>query len=179
MTALVIIDMLNDFVTGSLKCEQAQYIVPNIKGLVARARAIGIPVVFANDAHRANGNSEVEIWGPHAIAGSKGAEVIPELVPEPLDYTVPKRRSSAFKWTDLELLLRENGVDTVILTGLHTNICVRHHASNAFNRGYNIVVPEDAVAAFTEKDQVEGVEYLRKVYGVVISSTKELLEQLR
>jgi nicotinamidase-related amidase len=178
MTALVIIDMLNDFVTGSLKCDRAQRIIPNIKMLLSQARKSGSPVVFSNDAHRPQGDGEFAIWGPHAIAGTAGAQVIPELAPQPSDYTVPKRRYSGFHGTDLQLFLEENNVDSVILAGLHTNICVRHTAADAFYNGYKIIVPEDAVDAFTEKDQVEGLAYLKQVYGAKITTAGEAARSL-
>jgi nicotinamidase-related amidase len=73
------------------------------------------------------------------------------------------------------MLLREHGVDTVILTGLHTNICVRHTAADAFYRGYRVIVPTDAVEAFTAEDHEDGLEYLKKVYGAELSSVDELL----
>jgi nicotinamidase-related amidase len=178
MTALIIIDMLNDFVTGNLKCDRAQRIIPNIKTLLAQARKSGSPVVFSNDAHRPQHDAEFAIWGPHAVAGTPGAQVIPELTPQPSDCIVPKRRYSGFQGTDLDLLLNENSVDTVVLTGLHTNICVRHTAADAFYNGYRIVVPEDAVDAFSEKDQVEGLAYLKQVYGAKITSTSEAVASL-
>jgi nicotinamidase-related amidase len=84
------------------------------------------------------------------VAGTPGAEVVTELAPRDEDYVVPKRRYSGCFGTDLDMLLRELGVDTVVLTGLHTNICVRHTAADAFQEGYSVVVPTDAVEAFTE-----------------------------
>jgi len=133
--AIVIIDMLNDFVTGSLKCERAQRIIPNIRKLIDAAHAGGAPVVFSNDAHRPKGDREFEIWGPHAIAGSPGAQVIPELAPQAADFIVPKRRYSSFEGTDLKLLLQEEKVDEIVLCGLHTNICLRHTSADAFYDG--------------------------------------------
>jgi len=175
MKALIIIDMLNDFVTGGLACERAQRIIPNIRRLAEAARAAGDLVVFSNDAHLAEGDAEFKIWGPHAIAGTPGAQVIPELAPQPGDFVVPKRRYSGFYGTDLNLLLQEHGVKDVILTGLHTNICVRHTCNDAFLNGYTIFVPEDGVEAFTEKDHVEGLDYLKRVYGAHITTTSELV----
>jgi len=177
--AVVIIDMLNDFVTGGLKCDRAQRIIPHIKELVEAAHSAKVPVVFSNDAHRPQGDREFEIWGPHAIAGTPGAQVIPELTPTARDYEVPKRRYSGFEGTDLELFLTENKVVEVVFCGLHTNICVRHTIADAFYNGYSITVPEDCVDAFTEKDHKEGLEYLKKVYGARISSAGDIVRELR
>mgnify|MGYP000221107954 CR=1 FL=1 len=175
MKALIIVDMLNDFVTGKLACERAQRIIPNIRRLAEAARARGDLVIYSNDAHLPEGDAEFRIWGPHAIAGTPGAQVIPELAPQPGDFTVPKRRYSGFYATDLNLLLQEHGVKHVILTGLHTNICIRHTCNDAFLNGYEVFVPEDGVEAFTEKDHVEGLEYLKRVYGAHLTTTDELL----
>jgi nicotinamidase-related amidase len=177
MKAVLVIDMLNDFVTGKLKCERAQAIIPNIKRLLEAARAKGYPVVFSNDAHRPEGDKEFEIWGPHAIVGTKGAQVIPELPVQQKDYVVPKRRYSGFQGTDLDMFLQENGVDEVVLTGLHTNICVRHTSADAFYNNYKVTVPEDAVGAFTEKDQTEGLAYLKQVYGAQLCTTEQLVQE--
>jgi len=177
--AIVIIDMLNDFVTGGLKCDRAQRIIPNIKKLVDAAHQAKLPVVFSNDAHRPEGDREFEIWGPHAIAGTPGAQVIPELKPSQKDYEVPKRRYSGFEGTDLNMYLMENKVDEVILCGLHTNICVRHTSADAFYNGYTVSVPEDCVDAFTEKDHKEGLEYLKMAYGARITSSIELIKEMK
>jgi nicotinamidase-related amidase len=175
MKALIIVDMLNDFVTGKLACERAQRIIPNIRRLAEAARARGDLVIYSNDAHLPEGDAEFRIWGPHAIAGTPGAQVIPELAPQPGDFTVPKRRYSGFYATDLNLILQEHGVKRVILTGLHTDICIRHTCNDAFLNGYEVFVPEDGVEAFTEKDHVEGLEYLKRVYGAHLTTTDELL----
>jgi nicotinamidase-related amidase len=176
MNALIIVDMLNDFVTGKLACERAQRIIPNIRRLADASRRVGDIVVFSNDAHLPEGDAEFKIWGPHAIAGTHGAEVIPELTPQSGDFIVPKRRYSGFFATNLNLLLQEHGVTVVALTGLHTNICVRHTAADAFLHGYEVFVPEDGVEAFTEKDHREGLEYLKRVYGAQITTTDALLQ---
>jgi nicotinamidase-related amidase len=175
MKALIIVDMLNDFVIGKLACERAQRIIPNIRRLAEAARARGDLVIYSNDAHLPEGDAEFRIWGPHAIAGTPGAQVIPELAPQPGDFIVPKRRYSGFYATDLNLILQEHGVKRVILTGLHTDICIRHTCNDAFLNGYEVFVPEDGVEAFTEKDHVEGLEYLKRVYGAHLTTTDELL----
>lgn len=177
--AIIIIDMLNDFVTGGLKCDRAQRIIPNIRKLVDAAHAANIPVVFSNDAHRPEGDREFEVWGPHAIAGTTGAQVIPELKPIDRDYEIPKRRYSGFEGTDLNMFLMEEKVDEVVLCGLHTNICVRHTSADAFYNGFVISVPGDCVDAFTEKDHTEGLEYLKMAYGARITSASEVIKELK
>ncbi|MGN0962786.1 MAG: cysteine hydrolase family protein, partial [Clostridia bacterium] len=116
-TAILVVDMLNDFVTGALKCDRGLAIVPQTAKLLKSARENGVAVIFCNDAHIKGIDHELKLWGDHAIAGTKGAEVIPELELSETDYVVPKRRYSGFFHTDLDLLLKELGVDTVIMTG--------------------------------------------------------------
>lgn len=170
--------MLNDFVTGALKCERGLAIVPATAKLLDAARRSGVPVIFCNDAHIKGVDHELKLWGEHAIAGTKGAEVIPELNACEKDYTVPKRRYSGFFRTDLDLLLRELGVETVILTGLHTHMCVRHTAADAYCLGYEIIVASDATDAFTEQDYTSGIKYLKEVYGATVLSVNELIAQM-
>jgi nicotinamidase-related amidase len=178
--AVIVLDMLNDFVTGSLKCERAQHIIPILKKLIAAARKGNVPVIFSNDAHLPVDEEVVERWGKHALKGTKGADVIPELQPQKKDYIVEKRTYSGFHETGLDTLLRSlyhgEGVKTVILTGLHTNICVRHTAADAFFRGYKITVAKDGVEAFTEKNQKEGLEYLKDIYNAKIQTVDNIIK---
>ncbi|MBC7343451.1 MAG: cysteine hydrolase [Clostridia bacterium] len=175
--AVIVIDMLNDFVTGSLKCDRAQRIILPLKRLIESARAKGIPVIYSNDQHYKGIDKELSLWGDHALAGTKGAEVIEELRPAEGDFIIPKRRYSGFFQTDLHLLLRELGVDTLIITGLHANMCVRHTSADAFYWGYHILIPRDGTEAFTEEDYVGGLDYLAKVYGAEITSVEEIIKE--
>lgn len=75
--AVIVIEMLNDFVTGKLRCEQVDHIIPNLRKLLAAARKQGVHVVYSSDAHLKE-DSELRVWGEHAMKGTKGAEVIPE-----------------------------------------------------------------------------------------------------
>jgi nicotinamidase-related amidase len=180
--AVIIIDMLNDFVTGELKCERAQRIVPNLKKLVEAARKNNVPVIYSNDAHYRQDFEVVEKWGKHAIKGTKGAEVIPELKPSAKDYIIEKRVYSGFFETGLDPLLRSlykgEGVKTVILCGIHTNICVRHTAADAFFRGYKIVIAKDGVEAFTQEEHEQGLKYLQDVYNAKVMTVDEIIKEL-
>ena len=88
---------------------------------------------------------------------------------------VPKRRYSGFFQTDLDILLKELGVKTVIMSGLHTHMCVRHTSADAYCLGYDVVVAKDAVNAFTEEDHVGGLQYLKTCYGADAYSNEELI----
>lgn len=176
MKALVVVDMLNDFVTGKIKNPRAEGIIPIIGRLLRHARSE--PdwfVVYANDAHLP-GDFELEVWGEHAMAGTPGAEIIPDLAAGESDVVLPKRFYSAFHETGLDPLLRQSGVNEIVIAGQHTNICVRHTAADAFFRGYRVVVPRDAVEAVSEEDHESGLSYLEPIYKVDLPYAKELLD---
>ena len=176
--ALIIIDMLNDFVRGALASPSAKEIVPNIRRLIAEARKLKIPVVYVCDAHYPSIDWELKVWGPHALAGTEGAEVVDELKPEQGDFVVRKRRYSGFFQTDLGILLRELSADTLILTGIDASICVSHTAADAFYRGYALIVPRDGIATFDPRDKEWAVQYIKKVYGAEITTTEELISRI-
>ena len=174
--ALIVVDMLYDFVEGSLANPASRGIVEPIRRLLDRARAGGWVVVFANDAHEPD-DPELTVWGPHAMAGTEGARVVEALRPEPgaRELICPKRVYGAFDGTGLDERLRALGVDEVVLTGQHTHICVQHTAYGALIRGYAIAVPRDAVCVFEGVDGEEALDYLRSVYGARLTTVDELL----
>lgn len=176
-TAVIVIDMINDFVTGVFKSDRAVKIIPNIKNLLDYAREQKAPVVYVTDAHMPQIDPEFDVWGRHAEAGSWGAEVIDELDPRKGDFRVFKRKYSAFQGTDLDQLLRELKIDTVVLTGVVTDICIQHTAADAFFRGYRIIIPKDCVEAADAATQEEALRFIRKAYGPEITTSKELLKK--
>ena len=157
--AVLVVDMLNEFVTGSISNERAlATIEPNAK-LLDAARKAGVPVIFCNDSHVKGVDHEFKLWGEHAVSGTKGAEVIPELNVCEGDYIVQKRRYSGFFQTNLDMLLRELGVDTLIITGLWIHLCVRQTTVDGFCHGYNIVMPKDATNAFTQEEYDYSIQF--------------------
>ena len=173
MKALIIVDMLKDFVDGKLANPKAQAMIGPLQRLLAHARENGWVVVFSNDAHQP-GDPELKVWGEHAMAGDPGAEVIDELAPQEGDLISPKRGYGAFDGTGLDELLRERGVDEVVITGQHTHICVRHSSYGALIRGYEITVPKDAVCAFEGVSEEDALEYLKATYGTTVTTVAEL-----
>ncbi|MDO4542435.1 MAG: isochorismatase family cysteine hydrolase [Bacillota bacterium] len=172
-TAVIVVDMLNDFVTGPLKSERVQKTVEPLKRLLDKAREAGVAVIFSNDSHL-KVDRELEIWDEHAMRGTKGAEIIPELGLCPSDYVVPKRCYSGFFGTDMDLLLRDLGIENLVMTGCHTHMCVRHTSADAYQLGYNIFVASDATDSFTEEDYISGLAYLKQLYAAKIYTADEL-----
>jgi nicotinamidase-related amidase len=99
------------------------------------------------------------------------------LKPKSGDFHVPKRKYSAFQGTDLDQLLRELKVDTVILTGVLTDICIQHTAADAFFKGYKIIVPQDCVDSIDAPTNEAAIKFLIKAYGSEITTSKELLKK--
>jgi len=178
MRALIVVDMLVDFVDGALANPEAQRIVGPIGRLLDHARGAGWVVVFSNDAHHPD-DPELKVWGPHAMEGEPGSQVIDALRPQPSEQELvsPKRSYGAFDGTGLDEQLRSLGVDAVVVVGQHTHICVRHTSYGALIRGYEIAVPRDAVCAFEGVDEDEALDYLRSVYGARITTVAELVAE--
>lgn len=181
--AIILVDMLNDFVTGALKVQRANSVIAPLQRLVVAARKNNVPVIYSNDAHYPQDVEITRKWGNHALKGSEGAKVIPELQPdETKDYIVEKRTYSGFYETDLDSLLRGlykgEGAKTVVLGGLHTHMCVRHTAADAFFRGYHIVIAKDGVEAFTQEDQEQGLKYLEYVYNAKIMLVNDVIREI-
>jgi nicotinamidase-related amidase len=172
--AILVVDMVNDFVTGVFGNPRSQAMVLRLAQLLDGCRADGIPVIYCSDSHLAGVDVELTVHADHAIRGSWGAEIVPELLPKPADYSLTKRRYSAFFGTELEPLLRELGIDTVILTGVATNGCVRHTAADAFFHGFKVIVVSDCVESRDEPSQVLGIEQMERSYGARIVPAREL-----
>ena len=168
--ALVVVDMIEDFVHegGALYCGPSMArIVPVIQKEIARARGAAEPIIYLTDNHLPD-DAEFQMFPPHAIAGTKGAAIVPELAPSKEDVIIPKRRYSGFFGTDLDITLRERGVDTLRLVGDCTNICVLYTAADARNLGYAVEVPANAVTSFDEQAHRDALRELEKTLGAKI-----------
>jgi nicotinamidase-related amidase len=152
-SALVIIDMQNDFVRdeGTLQVASAAATVPAICHLLELARDRGMRVAFSQDTHDP-GDPEFDIWPPHALRGTWGAEMIDELAPREGELVVRKVRYDAFYATELDHWLRQWKVDTILLCGTVANICVHYTAASAALRWYDVVIAKDAVSAIEPAD---------------------------
>jgi nicotinamidase-related amidase len=168
--ALVVIDMIHDFAHegGALYCGPSMArIIPVIQSELDRARAAGEPIVYLTDAHLPD-DAEFEMFPPHAIVGTAGAQIIPEVAPSEADTVIPKRRYSGFFGTDLDITLREKGVTTLRLVGDCTNICVLYTAADARNLGYAVEVVQDGVTSFDDEAHRNALKELEKTLGAVL-----------
>jgi len=177
-TALIVVDMAVDMVTGVLRCDRAEHIIPQIAALIEAARrSPNTYVVYATDSHIKGVDNELRLWGDHCIRGTPWAEVVPELAPTDADFVVPKRRYSAFNQTHLHLLLEELGVGTTVLCGLHANICVQHTAGDAYQLGYEVVVVEDAVEAPLDNYYMQALQYMTDFYTAKVLPTDKVISE--
>lgn len=175
-TAVLVIDMIKEFVTGKFENERAKDIVPNILEVTESARSADVPVIYASDSHP-EGDHQFSIWGPHARKGSEASEVIPELEPQEGDYRLEKEKYTAFYETDLDELLEEFGIDRVILTGVLTHICIQHTAADAFYRNYEIVVPRGCVEDLSDEENERALDFMENNYGAEVVVYEDLIEE--
>lgn len=180
--AVVVVDMLEDFIYGVLKCDRMVPKIPNVAALLDASRANGIPVVYCNDSHKPS-DFELNRWEAHAMRGTKGAQVIPEIAPKGSDYVVPKSTYNSFHATELDDVLRSlyegKGANTLVIAGVTTDCCVRHTAADAFFRRYEVEVVEDGVEAFSEAQHVAGLQYVRYWYLCGVTGSKELAKRFK
>jgi len=172
---LIVADMINDFVTGKLGNDRARQIIPNIAALAKKARKLGIPVIYLCDAHTPD-DRELEIWGEHAMKGSTGSEIIPELKPEKNDIVIEKKWYSAFVDTQLPDILKKLGVDTIIFTGISTDICIQNNVAPAYFSGYKTIVPPDCTASVVDEESYEfSLKYMKNIFGTEITTSDKVL----
>lgn len=169
--ALLVIDMLNDFVLegAPLEVPSTRKVIPAIKREIDRAHKEGEPVIYICDSHEPN-DSEFQRfqWPVHAVKGTGGAQVVDELKPSKDDIIIEKTTYSGFYKTKLDNTLKTLGIDTLRLTGCVTHICVMFTASDAVLRGYNIEVVKDAVAGLSDEDHEAALRIMKDVLGAQI-----------
>lgn len=175
--AVLVIDELGEVAKSPL-AETLLSPTLNTARICEAARGAGVPVIFANDAHIKGLDKELELWGDHNLAGDPESDPSPELCLQEGDFVIEKRRYSAFFQTSLRLLLDELGVNTLILCGFDTNICVVHTAADAYFNNYRIIVVSDATGTFLIGDQATGLEYMQKCYAATVASTDEVMRSL-
>jgi len=179
-TALLVLDMLTDFTSGKLANPAATQIIQPIAALARADRDRDDWLVDRNDAHEP-GDFELADFGEHSLAGSPGAAVIGELMPQPGDLIAPKRYYSAFTQTDLGATCRIHHIDQLVMTGQHTDCCCRHTSYDAFARGIEVTAVRDATAVYEpfaaspyQQAQDDALNYLRTYYGAQVTSAAAL-----
>lgn len=165
MKALIIVDMLKDFVYdwGALKIDGAKEIIPYIKNLKEQIKKEGGKVIYICDSHEPN-DKEFDIWPPHCVEGTVGAEIVDELKSEEDGIIIKKKTYSGFFNTNLDEVLKSLGVKDLYIVGVATNICVHYTSSDAVLRGYNVYIPWKGTKGITKEDE----DYMKKHFTSVL-----------
>lgn len=163
--AVIVIDMVKDNVpadSDSVMAVAGRAIIPAINRVTGEFRARGLSVVFASDSFLEGDFIFGGKMNPHAIRGTRGAELVPDLVTAPEDIILPKRRFSAFYKTDLDQTLRMRGADTVALCGIATHFCVLATAFDALSNDFRAMILEDCCASYNTEAHENTLESYRK-----------------
>jgi nicotinamidase/pyrazinamidase len=163
--ALIIADMLNDFIdpNGALYVGPAgRDLIPFVVKKAEETRAQGGVVILVCDAH-APDDREFDQFGTHAVQDSWGSEIIPELPFFPEDYRVDKTRYSALFKTELEEILKREGVSDTAILGVCTSICVMFTAIDLLDRGFHCRVYQDGVADFDPEAHAFALQHMQKL----------------
>ncbi|NVL91137.1 MAG: cysteine hydrolase [Desulfobacterales bacterium] len=166
-SALIVVDMLNDFVDekGALYCGQSSRdAIPFIKSRIDAFRKSGDLVIYLQDSH-AEDDKEFEKFPKHSVVETWGHQIISELAPQQGDIVIQKRRYSGFFETELSDLLKRHNIQDVEVVGVCTNICVMDTVGGLANRDYNITVPRAGVADFDSEFHEFALKRMDKIYG--------------
>ncbi len=178
-TAVLVIDVQNDYChhNGALASDGndvsgVAVMMPNLHGLLSSARASGVPVIFIQTIHEAATDSDA--WKMRAAGkmssvcrrGSWGAEFF-EVSPEPGEVIVNKHRYSAFINTRLDSVLRAQKIETLIVTGVSTNVCVESTARDGYMLDYSVILASNACAAYSKQAHEMTLENIAGFFGTV------------
>lgn len=152
--------------------------LPQIAALVGAARAAGVPVIHCTAERRADGkgaNANARIFQYMAKApvkllpGSDAAQIVPEVPVHESDLVLPRLHGlSPFQGTELDFVLRNLGVRTIVGVGVSVNVAITNLAFDAVNAGYQVVLPRDAVAGFPR-------EYVEAVFAHTLGAVATLV----
>lgn len=182
--AVIVIDMHRGSIDppGTVFVPGGAAIVPALAGLLGSARASGVPVIYIVHQIRPDGSDarspfwlEAESVGDlypnvrEQIIGSEWTRMAAGLEPEPGDHVLPKKRYGAFSGNDLAFLLKNLGVETLVITGVETEICVLATAYHGFNEDYRVVVASDGTAGLDDELADASLRIIEREVGWVAS----------
>ncbi|ACT01707.1 cysteine hydrolase family protein [Paenibacillus sp. JDR-2] len=181
--AVIVVDVQNDYChpegaiakTG-IDVSAAGKMIPELQALLDSAREHGVPVIFLQTNHEKATDSEVWVSrfedgvNPICHTGSWGAEFF-SVSPAETDIIVKKHRYSGFIHTRLESVLQTLKIETLIMTGVSTNLCVESTARDGFMRDYHIILMKDACAAFSQEEHDMTVKTVDTYFGMAASTT--------
>ena len=192
-TALVVVDVQNDFCSPDghfaergLDMSMFEEMMPNVLKLVEEARKAGVMVVFIQNTTLGQGRGDSPAWlrfkskvsgvvPEYTMEGTWGQEFCTGLEPRAGEPIVKKHRSSAFVTTDLDLVLRSNGIESIIITGTVTHGCVLATARHGAYHDYYVVVAKDCVAGTSRELHEAAMKIMENRLDVV--SSQEILKE--
>ena len=166
--AIIVVDMLKDNLKESPRnpyFQAGKTIIPNLQRLLEKGRKKRFPIIFACDSFLQGDFIFGGKMKVHSLRGTKGAEVIDDLKPEPTDIILPKRRFSAFFKTDLDQTLRVLGVDTIVVTGITTEVCVLMTVMEGLSHDFSAILLEDCSAS-RDKEFHQGCLHLYRDFAL-------------
>ena len=189
MAALLVVDVQNDFVSpeGSAgkrgeDVSAALAMVPNLLRLINEARRVGLTVVYIRTTHSEWTDTPSWIYRSSQKSGLNtcregtwGAEFYDGIAPLPSERVVIKHRYSAFINTDLNTVLKARNIQSVLVCGVATNVCVETTARDAYIYDYYVTMIDDCSAAYEAKLHLGTLENMQRHFGLVASST-EIIE---
>jgi nicotinamidase-related amidase len=171
--ALLIIDMLHYFAHDEGRCflSAAPAVVPRIRSLLERWRAMGRPAVFTRHCHEGEGDLGMlgRFFSDYIHKRSPESDIIDALAPKKGEPVVTKTTYDAFWQTGLASILERAGVDQLVITGVLTHMCCETTARAAFCRGYEVYLPVDAMASSRESLHLGALESMADCVGQVMS----------
>lgn len=178
-TAMIVVDMQNDFVAegAKLRSAQAAAMVPRLAETLKFCRERGIRVIYTAHVHRRDGcdmGLYDDLYPPIADRSSlvdetPGVDIFPALAAAPGEHVIKKHRYSGFFATDLDLILREWGVTTVVISGTTTENCCHATARDAMFRNYSVVFLSDATGTFDYPDVGQGAMSAEQVHAATLT----------
>lgn len=178
-TALILVDVLKAFFApaATLYYPEVEEVVEPLRRLLAEARQNRLLIVHAVERHhRGLDDFEHRKLPEHIVTGTAEAEYFTGFEPlaDPNEVEVAKRRYSAFYATDLELLLREQRIERVVVAGVKTNVCVRATIQDAFAGGFEGVVPRQATNSNRPHLAAASLEDIDRYFGRVVDLDEAL-----
>jgi nicotinamidase-related amidase len=155
--------------------------IPNVQRILGSCRSAGIPAIHVRVMNLTADSSDTswryKMMGIFVPPGSKDAEFVEEVAPLPGEVVLSKTTSNAFLSTNVDFLLRNMGVDTIIMTGVVTNNCVESTTRGAGDMGYRVLLVGDACAAWTEEGHESSLKHMHRNFAIV-KTTDEILEEI-
>ena len=166
LTAILIIDMLNDFFLGGRLMERRKELCENINDLIYWGRQHNLRLIWVRQEFKEDLSDAFLSMRKKGIRKTiektEGSLILDELNPIEGDLEIMKKRYSAFYKTNLEQILAEEGIKQLILCGINTHACVRTTAIDAFQRDFEIIIATDCVESYDEQHHNISLRYLGK-----------------